>query len=432
MTPRPVSALRPVALGAVTLILLMTLAVFWGLRVQIAGAVIASGVVRAGVPPLAIQHPEGGVVRDIAVRDGDLVAAGALLLRLDDTALQSERALIDAEINEIAARMARLRAERDGADHIVFAPPLDQAAKRDPAIAALIAGQERLFLSRRARWQSERALLDERRDQLANQISGIEAEQNATRTRTDLARAALADDLVLQRKGLVGTARIRTQEREVALLMGQDGRLAAEISAIRDEMASVAIRRLQIGQNRREEAITLLRDFEFRAAELTQTRRALSERIRRLDIRAPLAGRIHALSLSGPGAVAEPAARLMSIIAGDRPPVVVARIDANSIDDVATGQMATLKFTGLDPRRMPDISGRVTRLSADVFTDEATGSRFYRAEITPDAAELDRMIAQPLLPGMPVEVFLTTASRTPLAYLTAPLTTYFSRALRDG
>lgn len=433
MTDRPVySAALPLTVGFLAVALLIGGVGLWSVRTQIAGAVIASGMIVVESNRQVVQHAEGGTVGEIRVRDGDTVAAGDLLIRLDDTILASEMTVIDTQLIEIRARRARLEAERTGADIIDYPNALLVLAAANPEAAEQVEGQTALFEARRTTLDRELGQIAERIAQTGNQIEGADAQLEALRIQQELIGDELTDQESLLAKGLVQMQRVTALRREAARLAGEIGRLTSDVAQFKGQIAALEIERLKLGAARQEEATVTLRDLQYRELELGENRVALAERLSRLDIRAPVAGIVYGSTVFAVNSVVQPAEPLMYIVPQDQPLVVSARVEAIHIDQVHIGQDATLRFTAFNQRMTPEIAGRVTGISADVFQDEVTGLNYYRVELVPGEAEIAKLEAQELLPGMPVEAYLKTEDRTPLSYLTKPLTDYFGRALREG
>lgn len=431
MTQRPTYSARvPMAVGFLALGLLIGGIGVWSVRTQIAGAVIASGMIVVENNRQVVQHAEGGTVGTIAVRDGARVEAGDLLIRLDDTLLKSELAVAELQLVELQARRGRLEAERDDADRIDFQP--DLLANSTDIAAEQIEGQRVLFAARRETLLREVTQIEERIKQTHNQIEGTEAQLNALAIQEELISSELADQESLLERGLVQAQRVSTLRREAARLAGEIGKLTADIAQLKGEIASLDIEKLKLENTRRENAIVELRDIQFRELELIERRRSLLERLSRLEIRAPVSGVVYGSTVFAQNAVIRAAEPLMYVIPQDQPLIISARVEAIHIDQVQVGQPATLRFTAFNQRLTPEVSGRILAVSADVFQDEVTGLNYYRVELAPLESETAKLENHELLPGMPVEAYLRTADRTPLSYLTKPLTDYFGRAMREG
>lgn len=420
----------PLIVGFTALVFLVGGIGFWSVRTHIAGAIIADGLIEVENNRQVIQHAEGGTVGEILARDGDRVIAGDPLILLDATLLQSDVAVVELQLVELTARRARLEAERDDAPALTLPPSLRSATA--PHAADQIAGQRKLFAARRETLESELIQIEERIQQTQNRVLGTEAQITALLVQAELVGRELADMESLLEKGLIATGRVSTLRREAARLGGEIGALTARIAEYRGEIAGSEIERLRRITERRENAISELRDIQFRELEFTEKLRGLTERLTRLDVRAPVGGIVYGSTVFAEKAIVKPADPLMYIIPQEQPLIVSARIDAIHIDQVYVGQSANLRFPAFNQRITPELAGKVHKVSADVFQDEATGISFYRVDIVPDPSEFVKLEGQTLLPGMPVETFLKTNERTPLSYLTKPLTDYFQRAFRES
>ncbi|NNL34305.1 MAG: HlyD family type I secretion periplasmic adaptor subunit [Silicimonas sp.] len=430
MTPRPAySARLPLAVGFLALALLVGGIGLWSVETRIAGAVVADGRVMVEHNRQVVQHAEGGTVGRILARDGDSVTAGDVLLTLDDTLLRSDLSVLASQRVELAARRARLEAERDGAGDMTLGPDL---AARTSTAAEQIDGQRALFIARRDTLEKSLRQIDERIRQARNQIQGLETQRAALHRQAGLVAKERRDQQTLLDKGLAQAGRVSALEREEARLAGETGRLIAEIAALKGRIAELEIEALGRVGTRREEAIVALRDIGISELELAEQHAQLTERLSRMDVRAPVAGIVYGSLVFAEKAVVLAADPLMYIVPRDQPLIVSARVNAIDIDQVHVGQDATLRFTAFNQRKTPEIAGRVIAVSADVLDDQATGTAYYRVDLLPEAEALSKLDTTTLLPGMPVEAYLKTGERTPISYLTKPLTDYFSRALREG
>ena len=425
------SARSPMLIGLVSMALLVGGFGVWAVMARLAGAVVASGTVQVQSHRQVIQHPEGGVVGQTLVKDGDRVAAGDVLVRLDGSRTRSELTIVEAQLREFGARRARLEAERDGRDAIVFDDPALDWARNDPDFATQIESERTLFHARIEALEQETALLDEQNAQIANRIEGVEAQRRAVDAQAGFLDTALSGQQKLLAQGLTQAARVFDLQREEAGLHGQMGQLTAQIADLRGQVASNAIARLQLATKRREEAVTQLRDIQFRQVELSEQRLALTETLSRLDLRAPVAGIVYDSKVFGVGAVVQRAEPLMYIVPQDQPLVIGARVDGIHIDDVHIGQPVSLRLSAFDQRETPEVTGRLIAVSADVLTDEATRANYYAVTIEPDASSLEAIGDRKLVPGMPVEAFIRTRDRSPMAYLLHPFMVYFDRAFRE-
>jgi HlyD family secretion protein len=293
-------------------------------------------------------------------------------------------------------------------------------------------GQVRLHRTRLDALAQETEQLGKRRGQIETQIEGIRAQRAALDEQLRLIGLELAGQQSLLDRGLTRAPQVLELQREAARLDGLVGELVAAEGEAEGRITEIGIEILRLDTRLREQAQTSLRDIEAREIELAERRRSLRERIERLDVRAPLAGTVYGLQVFGPGAVLRPADPVLSLVPDGRPLIVTARVPVVAIDEVTPGQVTTVKFPAFDQRRMPDVMGTVTRLSADAFVDETTRQAFYRAEITLAQEELAKLGEVTLVPGMPVEAFIRTRDRSPFAYLVQPLVIYFDRAFRES
>ncbi|MDF1872027.1 HlyD family type I secretion periplasmic adaptor subunit [Vannielia sp.] len=426
------SAKRPLILGFIALIVLLGGFGTWATLANISGAIVASGAIEVDQNRQVVQHPYGGVVEAVLVDEGDTVEAGAVLIRLDPSETRSELAIVEDQLFEVMARGARLKAERDEAEAIVFSDELLAEAKALPEVAELVEGQRQLFAARNVSLAKEAEQLDKRKAQIGNQIEGIDAQMTSLNDQLALIRQELENQRSLYDRGLVSYDNVLGLEREQASLAGEIGQLTASRAEAEGRTTEIEIEVLKLGTTRREEAITQLRDLRVNQAELEERRFALSERLSRLDIRAPVSGIVYDLTVNTPRSVVRAAEPVLYLVPQDRPLVIAARVDPIHVDEVHVGQEVTLRFTALDTRHMPDIFGQVVQVSADSFIDERTQATYYRAEIRLEPGEMGKLAGHEIIPGMPVESFIRTADRTPLAYLVKPLADYFNRAFRES
>jgi len=414
------SAGRPMVIGMITLFILVGGLGAWSVKTQISGAIIASGKIEVDQNRQVVQHPDGGVVDSILVEEGDTVAEGDILIRLDPTLLASELHIIEGQLFELVARRGRLEAERDSSD--TNEDVLDQ-----------VNGQQRLFQARRDSIEKEVEQLGKRRNQIADQLIGIDAQMAAMDVQLDLIHQELANQQSLLDKGLAQIAKVLNLQREEARLSGTVGELKAQRAQAEGRITEIDIKILKLGTQRREEAITRLRDLQFQELELAEQRRSLIERLSRLDIRAPVSGIVYGLQVFAKRSVIRPADPVLFLVPQDKPLVIMAQVEPIHIDEIFVNQDVTLRFSALDSRTTPELFGRVVQISADAFQDENTAFSYYRAEIELNEGEMTRLPdGTILIPGMPVEAYIQTADRTPLAYLIKPLADYFAKAFRES
>ncbi len=427
------SVQRHLTIGIIALLVLVGGFGGWAALSQISGAIVASGQIEVDQNRQVVQHPDGGVIAELLIEEGDVVIIGQPLLRLDPTLELSELSIIEDQLYELFARRGRLEAERDGTQDISFEPELIEAAQRDASIKELLEVQIRLFDARSASIANQVEQLSKRKAQIRNQIEGLRAQQEAINTQLNLLRRELSDQQQLLEKGLAQATRVLALERTEAQLKGQAGDLAARKAEYEGRITEIDIEINALGTTRREEAISRLRDRQYRALELEERARALKEKLARMEIKAPVSGIVYGMTVFTPRSVLRAADPVLYIIPQDRPLIIAARVEPINIDEIFVGQEVILRFSALDQRTTPELNGKVVQISADAFQDQTTQMSYYRAEIILSEGEQSKIpegIA--LVPGMPVEAFVKTNDRTPIAYLIKPLSDYFVKAMRES
>ncbi len=426
------SARRPVVLGLVALVVVLVVMLGWGALTTISGAIIAHGRVEVAQNRQIVQHPDGGVVAEIAVTEAQSVQAGDVLIRLDGTLVASDLAIVEARLFETMAHRARLEAERDGRDSLTFAPELVTLAETRPEVAALIKGQSALFDARRDTVQKQTEQLQRRMEQIASQVSGIRAQEHALGQQLDIVARELADQKGLLEKGLAQASRVLALEREQAGLDGSLGEAVASRAQAEGRATEVELEILRLADLRREEAATGLRDLAPQEAELAERRRSLLEKLDRLVIRAPVSGLVLGLQVTSPRSVIRAAEPLLFIVPQDRPLIVTAQLSPMDIDEVHPDQPVRLRLASLPGRTTPELMASIATISADALTDDTGKISYYRAEIRLPQAALDSLGDLRLVPGMPVEAFIQTGDRSPLSYLMQPFMDYVHMAFRES
>ena len=289
------SARWPMMIGALAVLILVGGFGTWAVRTSIAGAIVSGGRIEVDRNRQVVQHPDGGVVDEILVDEGDTVALGDTLIRLDSDLLKSELIIVEGQLYELMARRGRLEAERDELEDITFDSELQEVAAGRPEVADLVAGQVRLFAARTESTEREIEQLQKQREQMEKQIEGIEAQQASLAQQLDLIESELENQQSLLDKGLAQASRVLNLRREQANLNGTIGELTASEARAEARITEIDIEIIQMSSVRREEAISRLRDLRYRELELAEKRRSLKERMARLDITAPVSGVVYGL-----------------------------------------------------------------------------------------------------------------------------------------
>ena len=401
----------------------------WAATTTLAGAVIAPGrlVVESNVKK--VQHPTGGVVGELLVKEGDRVEAGAVLLRLDRTQTLASLAIIRQNLDELAARKARDEAERDDKRRIVFSD--DMISGNDPRLSRLMSEEQNLLEVRLASRNGQKAQLGEQISQLGEQSRGLDAELQAKGTEIALNGEELKTVQDLWEQRLVQVNRLTALKRDAARLEGERGRLVATLAEIKGRVAELKLKVLQIDEDMRLEDGRELAEIRGKISELAEKRIAAEDQLRRIDLRAPQNGYVHQLAVHTVGGVASPGETLMLIVPDDDALAVEGRVQPGEIDQVHLGQRVVVRFPGLSQRTTPELDGTVTLVSADSSQDEKSGVAFYTIRVTLPPEQVSRLDAVKLVPGMPVESFLQTRPRTVLSFLVQPLRDQLEKAMRE-
>ncbi|QRE77316.1 HlyD family type I secretion periplasmic adaptor subunit [Methylobacterium aquaticum] len=421
---------RHLLAGAIGGALLFVGAGGWAATAEFSGAVVTAGSLVVESDVKKVQHPTGGVVGELRVKNGDRVAAGDVLLRLDETVVQANLAIVTRSIDESTARRARLEAERDGASDLAVPAELT-ARSADPVVASLINGERRLFQTRASAREGQKSQLAERVGQLDEQIRGLDEQIAAKAREITLIERELGGVRDLWEKKLVPIQRVSALERDLARLEGEKGTLVSTIAQVRGRITETRLQILQIDQDLRTEVGKELAEIRSKVSEYAERRIAAEDQLRRVEIRAPQDGLVHQLAVHTVGGVVAPGAEIMQIVPTADHLAVEAKLAPQDIDQVHVGQAASLRFSAFNQRTTPVVMGTVSRISPDLTTDPRTGQGTYTTRVAVSDAEMKRLGTVRLTPGMPVEAFIQTESRTVLSFFTKPLTDQVARAFRE-
>jgi HlyD family secretion protein len=427
---RKISIRRHLIVGFAAVVLFAGGVLVWGTTTEISSAVLAPGVLMVESNTKKIQHPIGGVVAEIKVRNGDDVRGGAVLLRLDDTVTRANLNAIRKSMDELNARQARLRAEQDGLPMVRFPSELATRA-HDSAVADLINEEARLFALRTTARNGEKSQLEKRLTQLREQIRGMSDQVTAKQREIDLVAQELKSLRELRQKNLVTATRVTALEREAARIDGERSHLVASISQTMAKITEIDQQIIQIDQDLRSQVGKELAEIRGKLAELAEKRVAAEDQLKRIDIRAPLEGTVHQMAIHTVGGVVSPGEVLMQIVPKSDALIVEAKVAPQDIDQVHAGQQTLLRFTGFNQSTTPELVGEVRLVSADSTRDEKTGASFYTIRIGLSEREITRLGRLKLMPGMPVETFIQTGQRTVISYLTKPLRDQIMKAWRE-
>lgn len=402
----------------------------WAGTTEIAGAVIAPAQLVVDSYAKKVQHPTGGIVGEIRVRDGDYVKAGDIVMRLDETQTRANLQVLLKQIDELAARQARNEAERDGSDTVEFPNELLSRIK-DPDVARLVNGEQKFFEIRRAAREGQKAQLRERTAQLREQIQGLNEQVVAKGREIEWVRQELTGVHDLWRKNLVQFTRVTSLERDAARLDGERGNLIATIAQTKGKITETELQILQVDQDLRSEVGKELAEIRGKMSELAEKRIGAEDQLKRIDLRAPQDGRVFQLSVHTVGGVIQAGEQIMLIVPDDDSLKVEAKIQPYDIDQLALGQHAVLRFTAFNQRTTPELNGVVSLISADITIDQKTAASYYTLRISVSETEIARLQGLKLVAGMPVEAFIQTKERTIISYLVKPLKDQLTKAFRE-
>jgi HlyD family secretion protein len=402
----------------------------WAATTQIAGALIAQGSVVVDSNVKKVQHPTGGVVGKLNVQDGDRVKAGDILVQLDDTVTRANLAIVTKGLDELAARKARLEAERDGAESVTF-PRMLLAHAEDAPVAIAIANERKLFELRRTARLGQKAQLRQRITQLQDEISGQTAQQEAKAREITLIGKELEGVRELWKNNLVQITRLTALERDAARLEGERAQLIAAVAQTKGKISETELQIIQIDQDLSSEVAKDMREVDAKYGEFVERRVAAEDQLKRIDIRAPQDGVVLESKVHTVGGVISAGDAIMLIVPESDNLQVEAKINPRDIDQIQVGQPAMLRFSAFNLRTTPEINGTITRIAADATADQRTGQTYYNTRIAMTKGEIARLGEVKLIPGMPVEAFVQTGERSVMSYLIKPLQDQFMRAFRE-
>jgi len=402
----------------------------WSAIAPIEGAAIALGVVTVESKKKAVQHMEGGIIKEILVRDGDVVKKGDVLVRLDDTRSRTALQIIRGQLDAARGLAARLVAERDDKDRIAFPDELLKRAS-DTNVSEILKGQQALFNARRESKRGEIEILEQRVRQLREEIGGLQAQQRARGDQIRLIQDELNGLVELFEKGFAPKTRILALQREAARLTGERGQDIAQISRAEKSIGESQLRILQIRKEIQEKVAAELREVQDRMYDLEERAVATRDQLDRTVVTAPVDGAVMGRAIHTEGGVVQPAGLLMYVVPSDDRLIIEAQLEVMHVDEVKIGEVAEVRFSSLNLRKLPVIVGTLEYISADRSTDERTGIPFYNARIEVPESELAKLKDQKISAGMPADVFIKTGARTPLDYILTPVLQSMNRSFRE-
>jgi HlyD family secretion protein len=379
-----------------------------------------------------VQHPTGGIVAEIFVKEGDLVAAGQPLLRLDDTLTKANFGIVRSQLDEFLIREARLVAERDEAEFIAISYEL---AQRRIESTGPFAVERKLFEARKNVRLSQRAQLRERILQSNEEIRGLSAQIEGKQNELEFIAVELAGVSDLYAKKLVTISRVSALQRDQARLRGDRGQFTADIARARGKIGEIELQILQQDQDFRNDVLKDLRETQGKIAEIRERVVAAEDQLQRVDLRAPTSGLVHQLAVHTVGGVIGNGETIMLIVPQADQLMVEAKVAPPDIDQVALGSDVVVRITAGNQRTAPDVAGTISHISADLTRDAQVGAQpspsYYLIRVSLSAAGVAQFRDLRLVPGMQAEAFIQTNNRTPLQYLVKPLRDQIARTFRE-
>lgn len=400
----------------------------WAATARLSGAVVGQGVVKVDQNVKEIQHRDGGIVKSIDVRQGDAVTEGQIVLRLEDIQIRTELSIIRTQLAENLGRRSRLTAERDGLESMQEVPGL--AGISDEA-EQIIAGERRLFEGNKQNRDSRKELLGITIVQSGEEVKGLEARGTAKNEELRLVEMERKKYLSLFEKGFIDGVKVFNINREWARLLGERGEIDTMVARARLRINEARLQIMAVDETARTEAQRELTVVETKISELADRRTASEDRLARTDIRSPVSGIINELSVFTVGGVVTSAAKVATVVPRSATLIVEVRIAPTDIDQLQAGQPARLRFAAFNRNTTPELPGRVRHVSPATSRDAQTGASYYVAEVELTEEGRVGLVGKTLVPGMPVEVLITTEDRTALSYLVKPVLDHAHRVFRE-
>ncbi|MBV8413302.1 MAG: HlyD family type I secretion periplasmic adaptor subunit [Alphaproteobacteria bacterium] len=402
----------------------------WAATAPLDGAVVANGVVKVDGNRKSVQHLDGGIVKELRVKEGDRVKAGDVLIVLDDTQTRAEVQILFEQYVALRATEVRLLAELANASQLIM--PTELAARQGDTYAASIwAGQVKQFETRRAALEGQRQVILEKINQLQSQIDGAEAQVKAYNEQIESVRTEADSVAPLVDKMLLPKPRLLQLQRTAYGLDGQIADAQANVAKFKQAIGEQQLQIAQLQNDRMAEVTKDLREIQAKLAEVLPKRTNAEATLARMEIRSPYAGRVVGLSVFSIGGVIQRGEKILDIVPEDDDLTVEVQVAVEDISEVHPDMRAEMHLTAYKQRIVPTIHGQVVHVSADRLTDPKTNNAYYVAQIRPDLSELADLPDVHLYPGVPASVMIPTKSRTAFDYIVGPLVESFHHAFRQ-
>ena len=402
----------------------------WAAVAKLDKAIVASGYVENETSHKTVQHYEGGIVREILVKEGQHVEDGQLLFRLQKIQAEASSETVHNQLDSALANEARLIAERDQAAEIIW-PKAFEDRMAEPALSRVLTDQTRQFIERRASMNGQISVFNQRIEQLQKEMQGIAIEKDSTEKQVAYINQELVNLRELGAKQLVPMARVFSMERERTRLEGVIGRAVTDTAKAESSIGEMKLQIQQIRQKFLEDLNGNLLETRQKIAELQERSRVAQDVLSRVDIKAPRTGTVQNLKVFTIGQVVRPGEPLLDLAPDNEPLVVDAQFSTTDIDSVYTGMQAEIRFPAFHSRTIPVMLGMLQSVSHDRLFDELTRQYYFRGVISLNRADIPEEYRSRVRAGMPAEIIVSAGSRTVFSYLISPLTGSLRKAFRE-
>jgi HlyD family type I secretion membrane fusion protein len=419
----------PMVAGGVTVLVFVVGFLIWAAVFSIAGGEPAPGFVMVENNRKTVEHLDGGIVRQIRVRDGDRVHKGQVLFVMDDTQARAQFDVLQGQYDSLLAQRARLEAELAGASSVEYPPELTSRAS-DPRVARLMQDQNTLFRASLGVYTSQAGVLNQKVQELQSQITGLKAQVASVDQQNKLVADELKGVQSLYDQGFAPKTRLLGLQRNQASLVGDRGARQSQIAQVDQAIGETRIQMAQIKEQRATQAADTLRQVQTQIADVVPRMKAAQEALDRTQVRAPTDGVALALTQFTEGGVVKPGERMVDIVPQNTPLVVRVSIRPDHIAQVHKGMTAKVTLSAYHDRSIPPVNAKVLTVGADRITNEK-GESYFTADLAIDPSELKKLPNVHLEPGMPAQAMIITGERSILKYLLTPFTDTFRDALRE-
>jgi HlyD family type I secretion membrane fusion protein len=402
----------------------------WAALAPLDSAIVAQGVVVVETHRKPIQHLEGGIVRTVYVKEGQVVQSGQPLVQLDDTESKASLDLVRGEADALAAQQARLEAERDSAEKIAFPADL-LTRKSDPKVAEALRGEQNTFDTHRATLTKQQAIYNQRINENKRIAAGLVSQQTSVEQQSQLIAQEADSVQHLYDKGLSTLPRLLQLRRQAADLTGQHGQVSEKIAQVDLDSGEDELQIVNLRNQFMNDVVKDLRDVQTKRFEAMDRLHAAKDIYSRMSLTAPVAGKVVSLAVHSKGAVVRPGDLVMEIVPLNDQLDVEAHVRPEDADDVHVGMTARVNLGAHNQRRLPMITGIVRTVSADRLVDQHTNQAYFNVIVAVDRSQLKDYPDVKLIPGMPVDVSLDTGARTAVDYFLEPISAVFRHGMRE-